>query len=135
MVRLQVDWQNGRAVLNLTKSGIVTCVHDCSKGGLGVALTEMALAGSTGFRVNLDAVPNSCSRTDDVLFSESHSRYIVGTKEPEKVHSALSQAGVPFSEIGSAGGALEFAKGKKNIIRLTLKQLEASFDSIGKVMQ
>ena len=135
MVRLQVDRQNGEALLNLTKNGIVSCVHDCSKGGLGVALTEMALAGSTGFRVNLEAVPNSCSRTDDVLFSESHSRYIVGTKEPEKVHRALSQAGVAFSEIGTAGEDLEFAKGKKNIIRLTLKQLEASFDSIGKLMQ
>jgi phosphoribosylformylglycinamidine synthase len=134
-VHLEIDRQNGKAVLNLTKSGIVTCAHDCSKGGLGVALAEMAIAGSTGFRVNLAAIPNSCERIDDLLFSESHSRYIIGTKEPDKVHRALSSAGVTFSEIGNTAARLDFANGKKNVIRLTLNQLKNSFDSLGKVMR
>lgn len=134
-VDLQIDRQNGNAVQSLIKSGIITCAHDCSKGGLAVALAEMAIAGSTGFEVNLDAVPNSCNRIDDLLFSESHSRYIVGTKEPDKVRSGLLSAGVTFAEIGGATGGIEFSKGKKKIIRLTLKQLKTSFDSLGKVMQ
>jgi phosphoribosylformylglycinamidine synthase len=134
-VDLQVDRQNGDAVLNLIKAGAVTCAHDCSKGGIAVALAEMAMAGSTGFRVNLGAVPNSCSRADDLLFSESHSRYIVGTKDPEKVRNALSSAGVTFAEIGKAANAIEFSRGKKKLIRLMLKQLQTSFDSLGKVMQ
>lgn len=134
-VDLQVDAQNGNAVLGLTRSGLVTCVHDCSKGGLAVALAEMALAGSIGFAVNLDAIPNSCGRLDDLLFSESHSRYVIGTKEPKRVHQILSASGVPFSEIGKASRTVEFAKGKKKVVRLTLKQLQASFYSLGKVMQ
>jgi phosphoribosylformylglycinamidine synthase II len=134
-VDLQLDRQNGNAVLNLIRAGAVTCIHDCSKGGIAVALAEMAMAGSTGFRVNLDAVPNSCSRADDLLFSESHSRYIVGTKEPDRVSNALSSTGVTFAEIGKAANAIEFSKGKKKVIRLTLKQLKTSFDSLGKVMQ
>ena len=134
-VDMQADRQNGSAVLGLIKSGVVTCAHDCAKGGLAVALAEMAIAGSTGFKVDLDAVPNSCKRIDDLLFSESHSRYIVGTKEPENARMALSAAGVIFAEIGSATGTIEFAKGKKRVIKLALKQLQASFDSLGKVMQ
>ena len=134
-VDLRVDRQNGNAVQNLIKSGLATCVHDCSKGGLAVALAEMAIAGSTGFKVDLDSVPNSCIRTDDLLFSESHSRYIVGTKEPEKVRKVLSLAGVTFAKIGRAASIIEFAKGKKKLIKLTLKQLQTSFYSLGKVMQ
>jgi len=95
----------------------------------------MAIAGSTGFKVDLDAVPNSCKRIDDLLFSESHSRYIIGTKEPEKVRRALSAAGVTFAEIGSTAGTIEFTKSKKKVIKLALKQLQASFDSLGKVME
>ncbi len=134
-VDLQVDARNGNAVLGLIRSGLATCVHDCSKGGLAIALAEMALAGSIGFAVNLDAVPNSCGRLDDVLFSESHSRYVIGTKEPKRVHQILSTSGVAFSEIGKAARTVEFTKGKKKVIRLTLKQLQASFYSLGKVMQ
>jgi phosphoribosylformylglycinamidine synthase len=134
-VDLQVDRQNGNAALGLIKSSLATCVHDCAKGGLAVALAEMAIAGSTGFKVDLDAVPNSCSRIDDLLFSESHSRYIIGTKEPEKVRRALQSAGTTFAEIGSAAGRIEFAKGKKKVIKLTLKQLQTSFYSLEKVMQ
>ena len=134
-VALHVDRQNGNAVQSLIRSGIIACAHDCSKGGLAVALAEMAIAGSTGFKVDLDAIPNSCRRIDDLLFSESHSRYIIGTKEPDKVRTALSSAGVTFAEIGrGAAGGIEFTRGKKKI-RLTLKQLKTSFDSLGKVMQ
>ena len=134
-VNLQVDRQNGNAVLSLIKSGVVTCLHDCSKGGFAVALAEMAIAGSRGFKVDLEAVPNSCGRIDELLFSESHSRYVIGTKEPEKVRRALSSAGVPFAEIGRVAGRIEFVKGKKKVIKLALKQLQASFDSLGNVMQ
>ena len=134
-IDLQVDRKNGNAVQNLIKSGLVTCAHDCSKGGLAVALAEMSIAGSTGFEVDLDVVPNLCSRTDDLLFSESHSRYIVGTKQPEKVRKMLSSADVMFEQIGSAANAIEFAKGKKRLIKLTLKQLQTSFYSLEKVMQ
>ena len=134
-IDLQVDRKNGNAVQNLIKSGLVTCVHDCSKGGLAVALAEMSIAGSTGFEVDLDVVPNLCSRTDDLLFSESYSRYIVGTKQPEKVRKMLSSANVMFEQIGSAASAVEFAKGKKRLIKLTLKQLQTSFYSLEKVMQ
>jgi phosphoribosylformylglycinamidine synthase len=134
-VDVQVDQRNGNAVLGLIKGGLAASAHDCSKGGLAVALGEMAVAGSTGFKVNLDADPSSCGRVDDLLFSESHSRYIIGTKEPEKVHRTLSSAGVSFAEIGSAARGIEFAKAKKKIIKLTLKQLQTSFYSLGKVMQ
>jgi len=134
-VDMQVDRKNASAMLGLIRAGLVSCAHDCSKGGLAVALVEMALAGSTGFKVDIDKVPSSCSRLDDLLFSESHSRYLIGTKEPEKVLHTLSSSGVAFAEIGRSGREIGFVKGKKKVIGLTLKRLLTSFYSLEKVMQ
>jgi phosphoribosylformylglycinamidine synthase II len=127
-VELEVDRQNMNAVLNLIKMGLVTCAHDCSKGGIAVALSEMAIAGSTGFKVQLDSVPTSCKQIDELLFSETHSRYIIATKDPESVHETLSSNAVPFAEIGKTMHThVEFIKGNRQIIRLSLKQLESKF--------
>jgi phosphoribosylformylglycinamidine synthase len=134
-VDMQIDRKNASTVLGLIRAGLVSCAHDCSKGGLAVALAEMAQAGSIGFKVDLDKVPSSCSRPDDLLFSESHSRYLIGTKDPKRVRQALSSSGVAFAEIGSSSREIGFVKGKKKVIGLTLKQLLASFYSLEKVMQ
>lgn len=113
-VDLATDRANGSAVLKLIRNGLVSCAHDCSKGGLAVALAEMAIAGNTGFRVQLDSVPSTCTRLDDLLFSESHSRYLVGTTRPEQVAQLLQSEGVKFAKIGkSMRGKAEFAQGKK----------------------
>jgi len=58
--------------------GLVRACHDCSEGGLGVTLAEMAFAGDIGARVNLDLVPvDAKMRPDHVLFSESNSRFVI----------------------------------------------------------
>jgi phosphoribosylformylglycinamidine synthase len=135
-VDLATDKKNGQAVLKLIRSGLVSCAHDCSKGGLAVALAEMGVAGKTGFSVNLDSVPNSCTRIDDLLFSESHSRYLVGTDKPEQVAKLLAAEGVSFAKIGrSARGGAELAQGKRKRISLPLSKLGGAFDALGKLMQ
>ena len=136
VVDMEIDRANGRAVMDLIRAGHVSCAHDCSKGGLAVALAEMAVAGKTGFRVNLDLIPNSCARLDDLLFSESHSRYIVGTARPDAVEKSLESAGVAFARIGrSARGRAEFMQGKKAKMSLPLAKLESAFGSLEKIMQ
>jgi phosphoribosylformylglycinamidine synthase II len=135
-VDLKVDRQNRIAVLNLIKTGLARCAHDCSKGGIAVALSEMSIAGSIGFRVQLDAVPNSCKRIDELLFSETQSRYIIATHDPENVQKVLSAKGVTFAEIGKTiPSNIEFNMGKPNVIRLSLQQLQSNFDLLEKTLQ
>lgn len=137
-VDMKADRANGQAVLQLIRDGLASCAHDCSKGGLAVALAEMAIAGGAGFKVNLDAVPGSCERLDEILFSESHSRYIVGTKKPEQVEKFLAgREGVRFARIGRAARAAraEFAQGRKARIALPLSKMEAAYGSLGRIMQ
>ncbi len=137
-VDFTIDEKNGSAVLKLIRNKLASCVHDCSKGGLAVALAEMAIAGQSGLRANLDSIPNSCPNIDELLFSESHSRYIVGTNDPEGMRKLLLSEGVAFAEIGKAFGkrskSIEFAKNKKILVRLTLKAAENAFASLEKIM-
>jgi len=82
--------------------GLIVSCHDCSEGGLAVALAEMAFAGGLGIEADLRGLPKSkdCSRTDTQLFSESNSRYVVEV-EPENYDAfAKLMLNLPFGQIG-----------------------------------
>ncbi len=82
--------------------GLVVSCHDCSEGGLAVALAEMAFAGGLGIEADLRGLPKSkdCWRVDTQLFSESNSRYIVEV-EPEKYGAFVKlMLNLPFGQIG-----------------------------------
>ena len=91
----------GRISDAIAKGLIVSC-HDCSEGGLAVALAEMAFAGGLGIEADLRGLPKSKDawRTDTQLFSESNSRYIVEV-EPENYDAfAKLMLNLPFGQIG-----------------------------------
>ncbi len=135
-VDLKVDRQNRNAVLNLIKTGLARCAHDCSKGGIAVALAEMAIAGSIGFKIQLDSLPNSCKQIDELLFSETQSRYIIATKDPKTVYRVLSAKSLRFAQIGKTiPTSIEFIKGNRDVIRLSLKQLQSNFYLLEKTLQ
>jgi len=82
--------------------GLVVSCHDCSEGGVAVALAEMAFAGGLGIEIDLQGLPKSkdCSRIDAQLFSESNSRYLVEV-EPEKCDAFTKiMVNLPFGQIG-----------------------------------
>ncbi|MBI4188139.1 MAG: phosphoribosylformylglycinamidine synthase, partial [Chloroflexi bacterium] len=60
------------------EKGLVSACHDCSEGGIGVAIAEMAFAGGLGAKVQLKAVllGELVDRDDFILFSESNSRFL-----------------------------------------------------------
>ena len=63
----------GRAI----QAGLVASCHDCSDGGLGVALCETAFAGGLGMDMDLSKVPaEEIFQDDELLFSESQSRFV-----------------------------------------------------------
>ena len=70
-----------RAVHGLIGQRALSACHDCSDGGLAVALAEMCIGGRLGADVDLDAVAalEAMSRTE-LLYSESASRLLVSVK-------------------------------------------------------
>ena len=103
----QVDVKLGVAIFDAmssaTAAGLVRSCHDCSEGGLAVAAAEMAFAGGLGMEIALAGVPGSdaISRDDEVLFSESNSRFIVEVEPGKAKMFADMLRDVPHAEIGS----------------------------------
>jgi phosphoribosylformylglycinamidine synthase len=82
-------------------SGIITACHDCSEGGIGVAIAEMAIAGDLGINISLKKIPTSNIRRDDfILFSESNSRLLVTVHEDNVTEFETAMGKNIFSKIG-----------------------------------
>ena len=88
---------------------ILDVAHDCSDGGLAIALAEMCIAGSIGATVDLSALAQTAgthSRDDVLLFAERPSRIIVAL--PTSKWSALQElataTGVGLVLLGETGG-------------------------------
>jgi phosphoribosylformylglycinamidine synthase len=111
--------------------GTVASCHDCSDGGLGVALAESAFAGGLGMEVDLRKVPaEGIERDDYLLFSESQSRFVV-TVHPEKKNAFVAMMkGVSLGEIGKVTKGKAFVvtglKGKE-IIQGDIYKLKAAW--------
>lgn len=135
-VEMNIDKLNLRSTLLLIDKNVVSCVHDCSKGGAAVAVSEMAILGGVGFNIFIDKIPNSCSNTDNLLFSESHSRYIIGTQEPKRVEKILSDIdGLVFSRIGEACKEnVTFKMKSKILIDTDLGAITRNFKRLGQIM-
>ena len=88
---------------------LVRAMHDCSEGGLAVALAEMAFAGNLGLTARLEDVPTEGHdlSTPALLFSESQSRLIVEITPDKQTafEAVLSKAAAPFALIGKVEAA------------------------------
>jgi phosphoribosylformylglycinamidine synthase len=91
-----------RQIASAIADGLVASCHDCSEGGLAVALGEMAFAGGLGAEADLRGLPRGkdCSRTDVQLFSESNSRYLVEVAPKHFDAFAKKMLNLPFGQLG-----------------------------------
>jgi phosphoribosylformylglycinamidine synthase len=99
-------------LLGLIQSGLVKSAHDCSEGGLAVALAESCIsqliARETprliGATVDLSAIKDV--RLEALLFGETQSRVVISCKDLDavKVVERAKLMGVPAVQIGKVGG-------------------------------
>ena len=83
--------------------------HDCSQGGLGVALAEVAMGGpydEAGLGLEIDLTTYGARLAAvDLLFSESQARAVI-TCPPERAAAVVALAqelGVPIERVGTVG--------------------------------
>jgi phosphoribosylformylglycinamidine synthase len=82
--------------------GLLTSAHDCSEGGLAVALAESCILGGQG--ISVTATPSG--RWDAALFGEEASRILVSV-HPDKLAALKRLAAaddVPLLRLGKIGG-------------------------------
>jgi phosphoribosylformylglycinamidine synthase len=112
------------------KEGIVASCHDCSDGGLGVALAESAFSGELGMTIELTKVPvENIKRADTILFSESQSRFVI-TVAPDKVGRFEEiMKGNVFADIGVVTQQQNFTvmDGEKVILSAGIDELKKAW--------
>jgi phosphoribosylformylglycinamidine synthase len=94
-------------------AGLVTACHDCSDGGLAVALAEMAIGGRLGAALDCDAAPGAAGLTDlELLYSESQSRLVVTVAPENRAAFEALFAGQPCGLLGTVTQAPELVLGR-----------------------
>lgn len=93
------------ALSSAVASGLIASCHDCSEGGLGVALAETAFSGGLGMEIDLARVPcRDVERDDYLFFSESQSRFVVTVHAEDKDAFEAALEGNCFALIGRVTG-------------------------------
>jgi phosphoribosylformylglycinamidine synthase len=119
---LELERDVQRAVIAGIRGGLIKSAHDCSEGGLAVALAECCVASGLGADVHLDdELPPVAS-----LFAETQSRIVVTAAESdaEKLVESLVAANVPYSVIGTVGGEWLDIEGRASV---TLDEMRDAF--------
>jgi phosphoribosylformylglycinamidine synthase len=121
---LDLEVRVQRAALAAIGEGLAKACHDCSEGGLAVALAEMCIAGGLG----LDACGADIGgRLDAALFGEGQSRIVmaVAPEAGQRVVEVAAAHEVPIAHIGRVGGE-RLVVGR--YIDLALAELAAAYE-------
>jgi len=131
-VDMETEFESANAVLDIIRADsdeAVTAVHDCSSGGIAVALSEMAIAGGLGASIDTaKIIPGNMDMSDtELLFSESNARFILTVKS-EYVKEVLDKINAPAAVIGTVKG--KWLTVNEDLIKVDLDKLEESHNGV-----
>ncbi len=111
--------------LRLIDEYLIRSAHDCSDGGLAVAIAESCFSslGRDAFGAEINIVNTELS-VEALLFGETPSRIVVSFKAEnlERVKSIVGDC--PFEIIGKVGGEMLSISGETNLINSSVATLE-----------
>ncbi len=93
------------AVRDLIQAGLVKSAHDCSEGGLAIALAECCFNPERLFGAEIELKADDTPAAT-ALFNESQSRIIISMapENLQKILSILQTRQIPFQQFGKTGG-------------------------------
>ena len=97
-VNLKDEKRNGQFILDLFCKKLISSAHDVSDGGIALALCELAIVNSLGFRIIEGSL--------EYFFNETQGRYIISInplKEKQLIHLAKEKK-VTLNKLGVAEG-------------------------------
>jgi len=88
-------------VLEAIRQGVVSSAHDCSDGGIAVALAECCIADAEAESgADADFSQWAHLRNRDLLFGETQGRFVLSSSAPGRVEAIARRAGIPCARIG-----------------------------------
>jgi phosphoribosylformylglycinamidine synthase len=118
-----------RAIIELIQQGLVESAHDCSEGGLAVALAEKAFPKGVGARVN---VRSRRLPAESALFGEDASRILLSC-DPARLARIKEVAGeysLAADVIGETlDDRLEISLDGKVVVSASISELSAAYET------
>ncbi len=122
------------ALRSLIHSGVVKSAHDCSEGGLAVALAECCISQQIaretprliGAEIDLTGTTGAeAMRLDALLFGESQGRVVISVAalQAPKVLAQAKILGVPAARLGTVGGTALQIKASQGSLNCDLSEL------------
>jgi len=117
-------------IYQAVSENLIESCHDCSEGGIAVAVSEMAFSAGKGVKIDIDAVKTSYvlkgkeeireeMTPAEILFSESNGRFVVEVKSDNEEKFGKIFKGTAFSEIGCVSNDKEVIfESKKNKVKI-----------------
>lgn len=141
MLELDRERRVQQACLEMIRAGLVASAHDCSDGGLAVALAEGCLNpdGPLGIQVELQEETGSPGkgkiRPDALLFGETPSRIVLSAKEEALpvIRAVAEKCGVPLTVLGKVHGSRFAVHGKSFGIDLPIETVKEAWQNALKV--
>ena len=130
VVNFEESKRNMDSILEIIGKDLPKVVHDCSKGGLAIAASEICMTNKIGCNISLEKVPGEKLEPEKILFSESHSRYLLVLEQKNlgNLKKILTKNKVTFEIIGKfSGKKIQFTKGKKSLVELSVDKAEKSW--------
>ncbi|MEA1964554.1 MAG: phosphoribosylformylglycinamidine synthase subunit PurL, partial [Candidatus Aerophobetes bacterium] len=121
-----------RTCIQIIEAGLINSAHDCSEGGLAVALAECCISNpdrKLGALINLSPLILHFSRVrvDALLFNEAQSRIIVSCRPGNfaRIKDFAERNNVPFFKLGTVGGKrVVIERNEERLIDISVDELE-----------
>jgi phosphoribosylformylglycinamidine synthase subunit PurL len=125
---LEKEVELQKAVIEIIQQSLVDSVHDCSEGGIAVALAEKAFAKGVGARVNLasNGLP-----AEFVLFGEDASRIVVScdSGNVERIKQVAEKHGIVADVLGQTiSERLEISVDAKVAVSAAVSELSRVYE-------
>jgi phosphoribosylformylglycinamidine synthase len=129
-LNLKMELAVQKACLSAAEAGLLRSAHDCSDGGLAVALSECCFSSlnrqSIGAEVDLNGTIQIAAR----LFSETPSRIIVSFEDAAlgQLQEITAREGCPLTIMGRTGGdRLRISSDGNEVLSLAVAEIEAAW--------
>ncbi|MFQ5881604.1 MAG: phosphoribosylformylglycinamidine synthase subunit PurL [Candidatus Methylomirabilales bacterium] len=127
-IDLDVERRVQSCCLEAIHTGIIRSAHDCSDGGLAVALAEGCIS-DRDRQIGVEVSLTETLRPDALFFGESQSRIIVSLREADlvRLQEMASRHGVLVTPLGRTGGSRFICRSRASHMDLPLADLDQAW--------
>ena len=120
-----------RALTSAMGEGLVSSAHDCSDGGLAVALAECCFGSDSGASLDISSLWSDCEHLDSwgALFGESLGRILVSVSPKNRAAFEIAMAGISCYQLGQVteGDQISVTRGEIELMSASMSELRVAW--------